>query len=113
MASTWWSITCGARTGSGCRRPIAWALTLGAVMVGWVFFRAPSLQRAQVILSGMAGLSGFVWPDLAYSIGGNRFKLLLPALALVLWCPNRQAISGVALEERLRLCRRRSRCLLG
>ena len=40
----------------------------------------------------MAGLSGFEWPDFAYSIGGNRLKLLLPALAVALWGPNRQAI---------------------
>ena len=71
---------------------ISWAVTFVAVMVGWVFFRAPSLQRAQVILAGMAGLNGFAWQHLPYSIGGNRFKLLLPALAVVLWCPNRQAI---------------------
>jgi alginate O-acetyltransferase complex protein AlgI len=80
------------RTGLRMPSAIAWALTLGAVMVGWVFFRAPTLERAQVILSGMAGLSGFEWPDFAYSIGGNRFKLLLPALAVALWGPNRQAI---------------------
>jgi amino acid transporter len=71
---------------------IAWAVTFGAVIIGWVFFRAPSLQRARVILGGMAGLNGFDWPRLPYSIGGNRFRLLLPALAVVLWCPNRQAI---------------------
>jgi alginate O-acetyltransferase complex protein AlgI len=79
---------------AGLRLPaaLAWALTFIAVMVGWVFFRAPTLERAQVILAGMAGMNGFDWPHLPHSIGGNRFKLLLPALAVVLWCPNRQAI---------------------
>jgi len=78
----------------GIRLPaaISWALTFVAVMVGWVFFRAPSLPRAQVILAGMAGLNGFAWPHLPYSIGGNRYKFLLPALALVLWCPSRRTI---------------------
>jgi alginate O-acetyltransferase complex protein AlgI len=80
--------------GAGLRMPapVAWALTLGAVMVGWVFFRAPSLERAQVVLTGMAGLNGFAGPDLPYSIGWDRFQLLLLALTVVLWCPNRQAI---------------------
>jgi alginate O-acetyltransferase complex protein AlgI len=80
--------------GTGLRLPptLAWALTFGAVVVGWVFFRAPSLERAQVVLAGMAGLNGFDWPKLPYSIGGNRYALLLPALAVVLFGPNRQAI---------------------
>jgi alginate O-acetyltransferase complex protein AlgI len=79
---------------AGVRLPpvIAWAVTFVAVMVGWVFFRAPSLPRAYVVLAGMVGINGFDWPHLPYSIGGNRFKLLLPALAVALWCPNRQAI---------------------
>ena len=80
------------RVGVQLPAALSWAVTFVAVMVGWVFFRAPSLQRARVILAGMAGLNGFTWPHLPSSIGGNRFKLLLPALALVLWCPNRQAI---------------------
>jgi alginate O-acetyltransferase complex protein AlgI len=79
---------------AGIRLPgaVSWAVTFTAVLIAWVFFRAPSLQRAQVILTGMAGLNGFTWPHLPYSIGGNGFKLLLPALAVALWCPNRQAI---------------------
>jgi alginate O-acetyltransferase complex protein AlgI len=80
------------RTGLRMPSTVAWAVTLCAVMVGWVFFRAPSLERAMVVLSGMAGLNGFGWSDFPYSIGGSRFRLLLPALAVVLWCPNRQAI---------------------
>ena len=79
---------------AGVRLPasISWAVTFVAVMIGLVFFRAPSVQRAQVILAGMLGLNGFAWPHMPDSIGGNRFKLLVPALAIVLWCPNRQAI---------------------
>jgi hypothetical protein len=75
---------------------MAWVITFGAVMIGWVFFRAPSLERVQVILTGMAGLNGLDWSALPYSIGGNRLRLILPALALVWWCPNRQAIMGGA-----------------
>jgi alginate O-acetyltransferase complex protein AlgI len=79
---------------AGVRLPagVAWTITFIAVMVGWVFFRAPSLQRAHVILEGMVGLNGFAWPHEPYSIGGNRLKWLLPGLAVVLWGPNRQAI---------------------
>ena len=80
------------RTGLRVPGPIGRAVTLAAVLVGWVFFRAPSIARAQVILSGMAGLNGLGWSALPYSIGGERLKLLLPALAIVLWAPNRQAI---------------------
>ena len=40
----------------------------------------------------MVGLNGFAWPHLPYSIGGNRLQRLLPALAIVLWGPNRQTI---------------------
>jgi alginate O-acetyltransferase complex protein AlgI len=80
------------QTGHRVPGPIGWAVTLAAVLVGWVFFRAPSIARAQVILSGMAGLNGLGWSALPYSIGGGRLKLLLPALAIVLWAPNRQAI---------------------
>jgi alginate O-acetyltransferase complex protein AlgI len=80
------------RTGIRLPAGVAWAITFLAVMVGWVFFRAPSLERAQVILEGMVGLNGFAWPHEPYSIGGNRLERLLPALAIVLWGPNRQAI---------------------
>jgi hypothetical protein len=40
----------------------------------------------------MAGWHGVGWSLFPYSIGGDRWKLLLPALAVVLWGPNRQAI---------------------
>ncbi len=44
---TWW-----ARAGG-------WLLTFVAVVVGWVFFRAASLDDAWRVLSGMAGTNGF------------------------------------------------------
>jgi alginate O-acetyltransferase complex protein AlgI len=80
------------RVGIPLPAAVSWAVTFLAVTVGWVFFRAPTLERARDILAGMAGLHGFAWQHLPYTIGGNRFKLLLPALAVVLWCPNRQAM---------------------
>jgi D-alanyl-lipoteichoic acid acyltransferase DltB (MBOAT superfamily) len=36
----------------------SWALTFLAVVIGWVFFRATSLESALRILAGMAGLNG-------------------------------------------------------
>jgi alginate O-acetyltransferase complex protein AlgI len=80
------------RTGIRLPAGVAWAITFIAVLVGWVFFRAPSLARAQVILEGMIGLNGFAWPHFPYSIGGERLERLIPALVIVLWGPNRQAI---------------------
>jgi alginate O-acetyltransferase complex protein AlgI len=76
------------RTGIQLPGPIAWAIRFGIVMIGWVFFRAPSLRRAQVILAGMAGLNGLDWSELLYSIGGNRLRLILP-LAVLWWGPTR------------------------
>jgi alginate O-acetyltransferase complex protein AlgI len=73
---------------------LSWPITFVAVLVGWVFFRAQSFQRASVILSGMAGLSGLPWNSRQHAIGLNEWKLLLPALAIVLWAPNRQTIMG-------------------
>ncbi|MBK7900548.1 MAG: MBOAT family protein [Azonexus sp.] len=44
-------------------RPLAVALTFGAVIVGWVFFRATSVAQALDILAGMAGLHGVALPE--------------------------------------------------
>jgi alginate O-acetyltransferase complex protein AlgI len=47
-----------------------WALTLLAVMVSWIFFRAVSFDGALAILSGMFGLNGMSLPGgLASSLG--------------------------------------------
>src|SRR5262249_55052407 len=59
-----------------------------AITVSLVVFRAPSFERAGVVFAGLVGLSGGV----EASFGWHEWKRLLPALALVLWAPNRQAI---------------------
>ena len=47
------------------------ALTYAAVLVGWVFFRAESLDAALAIVAGMAGANGVVLPEaLALRIPG-------------------------------------------
>jgi alginate O-acetyltransferase complex protein AlgI len=43
--------------------PLAWALTFGTVVVGWVFFRAPDVPTALRLLGGMAGLHGSALPE--------------------------------------------------
>jgi len=44
-------------------RALGCAVTFAVVVAGWVVFRADSLQSAAVILHAMAGLNGFVVPD--------------------------------------------------
>jgi len=83
----WWR-----RLGMQLPGPVSWALTFSAVLVGYVFVRAASLARARVLLGGMVGVYGFAWDRMPYSIGLPKLEFLLPALAVVLWCPNRQTI---------------------
>jgi alginate O-acetyltransferase complex protein AlgI len=46
-----------------------WALTFLAVVVAWVFFRAPSLNAAVLVLQGMAGMNGATIPaGLAFAL---------------------------------------------
>ena len=50
----------GSRTSTVLGRTAGRALTFLAVVVAWVFFRAPTLAAAKGVLEGMAGLHGFV-----------------------------------------------------
>ncbi len=43
--------------------PLAWLLTFVAVVVAWVFFRAPDMDAALSMLRGMAGVNGALLPD--------------------------------------------------
>ncbi|GIK98954.1 MAG: alginate O-acetylation protein [Alphaproteobacteria bacterium] len=53
--------------------PLAWFLTFLAVVVGWVFFRAETLQGAGDIIAGMIGASGsFASLD---NLGAARFEV--------------------------------------
>lgn len=83
--TTWWG------RGSGT------IVTLGAVMVAWLFFRAPSFSGALNMLAGMAGMNG---------LGGTSTSLLgyliAPFLLLVcLIAPNTQEIVGHFEDESL------------
>jgi len=43
--------------------PCCWLLTFLAVVISWVFFRAPTLDQAIAILSAMIGQNGFELPS--------------------------------------------------
>ncbi|MDX2171407.1 MAG: MBOAT family protein [Deltaproteobacteria bacterium] len=82
----------GRRRGLALPGPLAWGLTFTAVTVGLVLFRAPSLQRAGVMLAGLVGAGGCAWDSGPYAFGAHEWKRILPLLALVWFAPNRQAI---------------------
>jgi D-alanyl-lipoteichoic acid acyltransferase DltB (MBOAT superfamily) len=108
LCGRWAWLGAGMRTRPG--RVFAWALTILAVMVGWVFFRAPDFAVAATVLAGMAGLHGVSIPQAltdavpalrpvlaALHIGissdsGSRFVLTwawgLPLLAIAALLPN-------------------------
>ncbi|NQV57938.1 MAG: MBOAT family protein [Rhodospirillales bacterium] len=92
-------------------RALAWLLTFIAVVVGWVFFRAESLDAAFAILKGMTGVNGMELGlnhqsylgslgPLVSALGVNfvpitRFSLIgalwiLGCLAITLFFPNSQ-----------------------
>jgi D-alanyl-lipoteichoic acid acyltransferase DltB (MBOAT superfamily) len=71
---------------------LAQALTLAAVMIAWVPFRAPSLDRAGVILAGMAGGHGFG----IFHASSWTGAWLASLLAIVLIAPSSQAIMARA-----------------
>ncbi|MDR3518759.1 MAG: MBOAT family protein [Azospirillaceae bacterium] len=95
-----------------------WLLTFLAVVVAWVFFRAPDLGTAVAVLRAMAGLQGVVMPvpwehglpgpalsllahagvtfgNLAAFAGGKELAWLGGLLAVALFLPNlRQIMAG-------------------
>ncbi len=49
-------------------RPLSQALTLLVVMIAWVFFRAGSFDQALNVLTGMAGMNGWISEAIATSL---------------------------------------------
>jgi D-alanyl-lipoteichoic acid acyltransferase DltB (MBOAT superfamily) len=103
----WRHLTDGrAWAGSRWLRPGYHALTLLAVVVGWVFFRAATFDDAVSLLAGMVGLHGAPLPlelqsalgrlhglsfaELGYSCAAWLWIIALGAIAL--GCPNTQEI---------------------
>lgn len=61
-----WNMVTGGQPAAKASAPRRWSarlLTFLAVIVGWVFFRAESLDSAMSILRGMAGLNGVILPE--------------------------------------------------
>ncbi|HAT09458.1 MAG TPA: membrane-bound O-acyltransferase family protein [Planctomycetes bacterium] len=77
------------RSGLVLPTAIAWPLTIMAVMVGWVFFRAASFSDASAILAAMCGLGPTTgtggWP-------GREILMLAGGCLLAFCCPNTQQI---------------------
>ena len=80
------------RTGIELPRAVSWPLTFTAVVFALVLFRARTFERAGMVFAGMAGRNGFAWGATHYSIGWWELECLALALAVTLWCPNRQTI---------------------
>lgn len=63
-------------------RGIAWATTFLAVVVGWVFFRADSMNSALNLLKGMAGLNGVALPNAVIARLGPHAHSLLQKIGI-------------------------------
>ena len=67
---------------------ISWLITFISVVVAWVFFRAPTIHSALLMLQAMFGLNGFV-----FSLGGDLSKrevllFLVSSMIIVKLLPN-------------------------
>ncbi|MBV7534767.1 MBOAT family protein [Duganella sp. sic0402] len=105
------------RTVMPCSAPYWWGrwLTLLAVMLAWVVFRAPDLTTAGEILLGLTGgngvslprgiavwsveIAGLGWQPAFDGIrwidfGGPAIPALMVAMALAFWAPNTQQLFG-------------------
>ncbi|HEY9216685.1 MAG TPA: MBOAT family O-acyltransferase, partial [Phenylobacterium sp.] len=65
-------------------RPLAWAYALVVVMLGWVLFRAPDLERAVEVWRAMFGFQGLADLGPAMSLAVQPLHLWLIPLAAVL-----------------------------
>lgn len=73
----------------------AHALTLLAVMIAWVFFRAPDTATAMTLLSGMSGLHGVTVDNGSAPVDSLTGLLVCGGLMLVaFFMPNTQQLTG-------------------
>ncbi len=63
-------------------KAFAWALTMLAVVIAWVFFRASNFDQAMMVLRGMAGLNGL--GSTILQIGGQKIGALGNTLLILL-----------------------------
>jgi alginate O-acetyltransferase complex protein AlgI len=92
------------RSGALALPPAAgWLLTMAAVVVGWVFFRAADVREAVAMLTGMGGLNGIG------TVEADGVALLLGLLLVVVAIPNsQQLIDGRLMPWLEQLAARRS-----
>jgi alginate O-acetyltransferase complex protein AlgI len=63
---------------------LAWPLTLLFVMIGWVMFRAHTVDDAMAVYAGMAGVNGVgISPEFAWRIQGLELAMLLVGIVLI------------------------------
>ncbi len=77
---------------------LAWFLTFGAVVVSWVFFRAPDFEAALNVLQGMTGGGGrFLLPEsYAAYLGQNLSSILTAAGVKFIWWSEFRAYHGIS-----------------
>ena len=75
----------GARNGEVWGRSLGWVLTMVAVILGWVMFRATSVSQAMTMYGGMFGLNGWrLSPETLYLNQSIEYLALLVGIALAL-----------------------------
>src|SRR5262249_42087044 len=76
-----WRAIWGDRGENFVRTGFSWLVTLLAVVVGWVFFRAPNVETAFGVLKSMAGFNGWGSPTftgLFTAVGLLAFAVVAP-----------------------------------
>ncbi|MFQ5416312.1 MAG: MBOAT family O-acyltransferase [Myxococcota bacterium] len=116
----WRALTAGhAWADSPALRPVYHAVTLLAVMVGWVFFRALDFDDGGRIVTGMFGLAGVdvtAWSGVGSSLGSlwlpvgfgpsvAGWSLCSVLAGIALFAPNTQEMMGAFFPERRELAR--------
>lgn len=79
--------------------PLCWCITLLAVLLAWIFFRAQSVTGAIHLIKAMVGLGASAPAYLPVADGATLplplvFACLLPLLGICLWAPNSQEITA-------------------
>lgn len=84
-------------------RIVPTAITFVVVVIGWVFFRAETLEGAMIFLRGMGGVAGLSLDEFTDAQLGSPlpFALLIGFCgAVVFLCPNSQEIGAVLARRR-------------
>ncbi|MDX3909065.1 MAG: MBOAT family protein [Sphingobium sp.] len=62
----------------------SWTLTFLLVVIGWVMFRAPSVETAFNVYRGMIGLHGWsLSPEVAWQVRGLQVAMLIAAYGII------------------------------